>query len=143
MIYIGTSLGGCLKSLMANEVSEDEVMFIVTRTDAPDYEKFIGVVKMYHMMGNLGSRSSERYELGDYELEDVLKLAERLWYRGKIHQPRTFASSGISSSDIVGYNHPSQIADTLWWQVVPTNTNSTPAVIDAYEKYKMLDILTR
>jgi hypothetical protein len=28
-------------------------------------------------------------------------------------------------------------------QVVPTNDNSTPAVIDAYEKYKLLDNLTR
>ena len=138
MMYIGTSLGGCLKSLMANEVSEDEVMFIVTRTDCPDYEKFVGVVKMYYAQGNPGGWHSERYELGDYELEDVLKLAERLWYRGKIHQPRTFASSGI-----LGYSHPFQIGDMLWWQVVPTNTNNTPIVVDAYEKYKMLDALTR
>ena len=138
MQYIGTSLGGCLQSLMANEVSEDEVMFIVTRTDAPDYEKFVGVVKMYHTMGNPGARNSDRYELGDYELEDVLKLAERLWYRGKIHQPRTFAGGGT-----VGYSHPFQIGDSLWWQVVPTNTNSNPIVIDAYEKYKVLDALTK
>ena len=139
MMYIGTSLGGCLKSLMAGEVSEDEVMFIITRTDAPDYEKFVGVVRMYHTMGNPGSRISDRYELGDFELEDVLKLAERLWYRGKIHQPRTFAGSGSA----LGYSHPFNIGDQLWWQVVPTNTNSTPIVVEAYEKYKMLDVLTR
>jgi hypothetical protein len=28
-------------------------------------------------------------------------------------------------------------------QVVPTNDNSTPSVIEAWEKYKMLDTLTR
>jgi hypothetical protein len=138
-MYIGTSLGGCLKSLMAREVSEDEVMFIVTRTDAPDYERFVGVVTMYHTMGNPGARNSDRYVLGDYELKDVLLLAERLWYCGKIHQPRTFAGAG----GVLGYSHPFQIGDQLWWQVVPTNTNSTSVVVDAYEKYKMLDVLTR
>jgi hypothetical protein len=28
-------------------------------------------------------------------------------------------------------------------QVVPTNDNSTPAVVEAWEKYKMLDNLTK
>ena len=139
MQYIGTSLGGCLKSILAGEVSEDEVMCIVTRTDAPDYEKFIGLVKMYYAQGNPGARRAERYELDDHELEDVLLLAERLWYRGKIHQPRTFVGAG----SILGYQHPFQIGGELWWQVVPTNSNSTPAVVDAYEKYKMLDTLTK
>ena len=35
MMYIGTSLGGCLLSIMGGEVSEDDVMFIVTRTLSP------------------------------------------------------------------------------------------------------------
>ncbi len=52
MMYIGTSLGGCLLSLMSKEVSEDEVMVIITRTDAPDYEQYINVVKSYHAQGN-------------------------------------------------------------------------------------------
>jgi hypothetical protein len=28
-------------------------------------------------------------------------------------------------------------------EVAPTNTNDTPAVVEAYEKYKMLDALTK
>ena len=136
MMYIGTSLGGCLRSLMAGEVSEDEVMFIVTRTDAPDYEKFIGVVKAYHAQGNPYADNWQRYELGDYELENVLKLAERLWYQGKVHQPRTFVGSA-------SYRHPFGHASELWLEVVPTNSNTTPVVVEAYEKYKMLDSLTR
>ena len=35
------------------------------------------------------------------------------------------------------------LGDKLWFQVVPTLDNTTPAVIDAYEKYKMLDMLTK
>jgi hypothetical protein len=139
MMYIGTSLGGCLQSLMADEVSEDDVMFIVTRTDCPDYEKFINVVKAYHAQGNPFASKPGRYELGDYELEDVLKLAESLWYSGKIHQPRTFAHGG----SIYGYDHPFQVGDDLWWEVVPTVRNTNHAVVDAYEKYKMLAALTK
>jgi hypothetical protein len=41
MMYVGTSLGGCLLGIMNNEVSEDDVMFIVTRTLCPDYDTFI------------------------------------------------------------------------------------------------------
>ena len=99
MMYIGTSLGGCLLSLLAGEVSEDEVMFIVTRTDCPDYDKFIGVVK--------------------------------------------FDSEGRKSEHYYPYNHPAKLGHGLWMQVVPTNDNTTPAVVEAWEKYKMLDNLTK
>jgi hypothetical protein len=135
-MYIGTSLGGCLLSLMNKEVSLEDVMVIITRTDAPDFEKFINVVKAYHAQGNPFATNPERYELHDYELDDLLLLAERLWYSGKIHQPRTFLGS-------TSYRHPFLNGDKLWFQVVPTIDNNTPAVVDAYEKYKMLDILTR
>jgi len=139
MMYIGTSLGGCLLSLLAGEVSEDEVMFIVTRTDCPDYEKFVNVVKAYHAQGNPFVRNPARYSLGDYPLDDAIALASRLYYSGRIHQPRTFVSKGVDPH----YVHPAKLGHGLWMQVVPTIDNTTPAVIDAYEKYKMLDMLTK
>ena len=138
-MYIGTSLGGCLLSLLAGEVSEDEVMFIVTRTDCPDYDKFIGVVKAYHAQGNPFARNPARYSLCDYPLDDAVDLASRLYYSGRIHQPRTFTSESFESD----YAHPAKLGHGLWMQVVPTNDNSTPAVVEAYEKYKMLDTLTK
>ena len=136
MMYIGTSLGGCLLSLISGEVSEDEVMVIITRTDAPDYDRFIGVVKAYHAQGNPFANNPERYELDDYDLNDLIELADRLWNNGKIHQPRTFLND-------TRYRHPFKHGDKLWFQVVPTLDNDTPAVVDAYEKYKMLDTLTK
>ena len=137
MMYIGTSLGGCLLSLMNGEVSEDDVMVIITRTACPDYEKFINVVRAYHAQGNPYARNPERYELDDYSIEDLVELADRLWFSGKIHQPRNYVSMGM------GYEHTFRNGDQLWFQVVPTIENSTPAVVDAYEKYKMLDVLTK
>ena len=139
-MYIGTSLGGCLLSIMHNEVSEDEVMFIITRTLCPNYDTFIQVVEQYYAEGNLYSRNNSMYELGSYDISDVKALASRLYFAGKIHQPRVFAHEGEHSYD---YSHPTRLGHGLWMHVVPTNDNSTPAVVEAYEKYKLLDNLTR
>jgi len=142
-MYIGTSLGGCLKSLMANEVSEDEVMFIVTRTMCPDYNAFMQVVEQYYAEGNPYPRRSRHGELSDYNLSEVVALATRLYYSGRIHQPRVFDNEGRTAGHYYEYNHPAKLGHGLWMQVVPTNDNSTPLVVEAYEKYKMLDTLTK
>jgi len=140
MMYIGTSLGGCLLSLMANEVSEDDVMFIVTRTMCPTFDSFMNVVKQYYSEGNPYARNPALYGLGTYPLDGVVELATRLYYAGKIHQPRVYAEAGGFG---VAYSHPTKYGHGLWLQIVPTNDNSTPAVVEAYEKYKMLDNLTK
>ncbi len=142
-MYIGTSLGGCLQSLMADEVSEEEVMFIVTRTFCPTYDAFMQVVEQYYAEGTQVTRMTYSYELSEYDLTKVKELATRLYFSGRIHQPRVFSEQGRVSGNSYPYNHPARLGNGLWMQVVPTNDNSTPAVIDAYEKYKVLDRLTR
>ena len=137
MKYIGLSLGGCLTSIMRGEVSEDDVMFIVTRTNCPDFDRYIIVVEAYHKQGNPYARNPEQYELGDFPLEKVTDLAVRLYNAGKIHQPRVFADASGT------YRHPSDYGDGLWMEVAPSNRNTTPVVVEAYEKYKMLDSLTK
>lgn len=143
MMYIGTSLGGCLLSIMAGEVSEDEVMFIVTRTMCPTFTTFIDVVKQYYAEGNPNARNPARYGLSDYSLDGVVELATKLYYSGRIHQPRVFSEQSRQDGHSYPYNHPARLGNGLWMQVVPTNDNSTPAVVEAYEKYKMLDALTK
>lgn len=131
MMYIGTSLGGCLASLMNGEVSEDEVMFIVTRTNCPKFEHVIEVVSSYQSQGI--------YELDNHEIEKVIELATRLWDSGKIHQPRTIIGDRYGGT----YRHPANYGHGLWMQVVPTNQSTNPSVVEAWEKYKMLDVLTK
>ena len=143
MKYIGTSLGGCLLSLAAGEVSEDEVMFIVTRTLCPDYKTFMRVVEQYYAEGNPHARNPAQYGLGDYDLTEVKNLATRLYFSGRIHQPRVFDDEGRKSGYWYEYDHPAKLGNGLWMHVVPTNDNNTPAVVEAYEKYKMLDALTK
>ena len=142
-MYIGTSLGGCLVSLMHNEVSEDDVMFIVTRTLCPSYDTFMQVVEQYYAEGNPYQRRATIRELGDYDLTEVRALATRLYFSGRIHQPRVFDNEGRKSGHHYEYNHPARLGHGLWMQVVPTNDNSNSAVVDAYEKYKILDNLTK
>ncbi len=143
MMYIGTSLGGCLNSLMANEVSEEDVMFIITRTLCPNYETFMQVVEQYYEDGTPITRTTNSYALREYELTKVKELATRLYYSGRIHQPRVFDNEGRKEGHHYQYNHPARLGQGLWMQVVPTNDNSTPAVVEAYEKYKVLDTLTK
>lgn len=139
-MYIGTSLGGCLLSLMAGEVSEDEVMCIVTRTFCPNFDDYMAVVKQYYAEGNPHARNPAQYSLSDHDLTKVIALATRLYFSGKIHQPRVFVHEGEYQ---IEYAHPIKLGNGLWMQVVPTNDNSNPAVVEAYEKYKMLDALTK
>jgi hypothetical protein len=128
---------------MANEVSEEDVMFIVTRTLCPNYETFMQVVEQYYAEGTPVSRTTYSYSLTDYDLTKVKELATRLYYSGRIHQPRVFDNEGRKEGHHYQYNHPARLGQGLWMQVVPTNDNTTPAVVDAWEKYKMLDNLTK
>jgi len=135
MMYIGTSLGGCLRSIMAGEVSKDDVLFIVTRTDCPTYEKFVDVVKKYHEQGNPYASNPDNYSLDLYDLDEVLGLGNYLWYEGKIHQPRTY---GTGSDYVHG-----ELRGQLWIEIIPPNMMHNPAVKKLWDQTKMLVSLTR
>jgi hypothetical protein len=136
MMYIGTSLGRCLRSVLLGEVSEDEVLLIITRTMTTNLTEFIVVVKQYYDEGNNTSRNPSSYDLSVKPWEEVEAIANRLYISGKIHQPRNFVSLGNQ------FIHPG-LSNDVWIDVSPKNRNSTPAVVEAYEKYKMLDALTK
>jgi hypothetical protein len=136
MMHIGTSLGRCLRSILLGEVSEDDVLLIITRTMTADLEEFIFIVKQYYDEGNYTSRNPQEYDLSVKSWEEVEALATRLYTSGKIHQPRNFATLGSQ------FIHP-DLNNDLWVDVSPKNRNSTPMVVEAYEKYKMLDALTK
>ena len=136
MMYIGTSLGKCLRSILLGQVSEDDVLLIITRTMTPDLEGFIVVVKQYYDQGNYTSRNPYEYNLSVKPWGEVEALATRLYNSGKIHQPRNFTSLGNQ------FVHPDLSSDT-WVEVSPKSRNTTPAVVEAYEKYLILDALTK
>ena len=133
MILIGTSFGRCMNSILKGEVSEQDVLFIVTGTMCPDKKEFLAVAETYFNNGNRNVFRTEEYVVQGITREEYMSLASHLYDAGKIHQPRNFAyGHGLGRS----YHE-------IWLQVVPTNENTTPAVLDAWEKYKMLDNLTK
>jgi len=136
MMYIGTSLGRCLRSLLLDEVSEADVLLIITRTRAKDIEAFIVIVKEYYENGNYSSRNPLEYDLAVKPWNEVEELATRLYQDGKIHQPRNFAVLGGQ------FIHP-ELSNDVWAEVSPKSRNTTPAVVQAYEHYKLLDSLTQ
>jgi hypothetical protein len=136
MMLIGTSLGGCLQSIMKNEVSLQDVLVIITRTGAENYEQMVEIIKTYHSDGNPYATISKNYEISQYPLEDILEIVYALWHTGRIHQPRIFMQHGQ-------FVHPELNANELWLEVVPSPTTDNVAVIDAYKKYRMLSELTK
>lgn len=137
-MLIGTSLGGCLKSILVGEVSEDDVLLIITRTQAKDLEAIVKIAERYYVEGNPFARVASNYNFDepDVDLEKVKALVARLYLSGKIHQPRVYEHGP-------GFIHPEMSRSELWLEVSPVGINKNPAVIQAYEKYKMLDALTK
>lgn len=136
-MLIGTSLGGCLQSILQGEVSEDDVLVIITRTLTKDLEGLIKLAKQYYLEGNPFATINDRYVFSkSISLDDVEALASRLYLAGKIHQPRLFMHT-------TGFIHPDITNSVLWMEVNPIGINDNPVVIEAYEKYKILDKLTR
>jgi len=136
MMYIGTSLGRCLRSILMGEVSEDDVLLLITRTQSKDYEAFLAIVKQYYDDGNWSSRNPTDYDIAVKPWEEVEALATRLYRSGKVHQPRNFVGLGNT------FLHP-ELNDDVWVEVSPKSRNTTPAVVQAYEQYKLLDSLTK
>lgn len=136
-MYVGTSLGGCIKSILTGEVSEEDVLVIITRTEAKDLEGLLNIVQRYYFEGNTYAKRPSNYSFTDnINLEDVKSLTARLYLAGKIHQPRI-------NGHHTGFIHPDMSRAALWMEVSPVGLNDNPAVIEAYEKYKILNNLTK
>ena len=78
MMYVGTSLGKCLRSILMGEVSEDDVLLLITRTRSEDLEKFLEVVKQYYEDGNYTARRPQEYDLAVKPWHEVEALATRM-----------------------------------------------------------------
>lgn len=129
-MLIGTSLRKCLESLMNKYVKEEDVVCIITSTRSNDLFQFIKIVEAYYEMGEI----SVDFDCEEFSKEDTLSMAETLYNKGKIHQPRNYSGSP--------YVHP-KFRHQTWLDIVPTNLNSNQLVVDAYGKYKMLDALIK
>jgi hypothetical protein len=130
-MLVGTSLGGCLKSIATGEVSTDDVLVIITRTDCKTLEELIGVVKTYYEHGNYGARQRSNYDLSECDIDSVIDIATELYRNGKIHQPRLYNGFG-------GFVHIELSRKEIWIPLAPSPKTDDIRVVDAYEKYTVL-----
>jgi hypothetical protein len=125
---IGTSLGKCVKSILAGEVEEKDVLFIVANTMCPDLERLMSVMEQYYYEFQ-GNHRRPEYDLSDYSLEDAKAVAQRLMETGKLHQPRCVAT------DLWGNAH--KLQDT-WYDLMPSPVSDSESVQEAWRHYVMI-----
>jgi hypothetical protein len=93
---IGTSLGKCVRSILAGEVKEEDVFCIVSNTMCPDLEKLMFVIEQYYYdYYSARSAREQAYNMSAYSLEAAQSVAQRLFEDGKLHQPRVVATLSL------------------------------------------------
>lgn len=120
---IGFSFGLCLVDILDGTVKEDDVVCIIARTWM-DRENIGGVIKGYISNGRMRVSDSVDYV-------KALDLAERLWDRGKIHQPSKYGIYGDN-------RHLGVSRDMKWMDLVPTQVSDNENVRKAWDNYQMM-----
>lgn len=131
MMLVGTSLGGCLRSLALGEVDKDDVLVIITRTSCKDVDSIIRVVEEYHTAGNVFATKQTNYDMTGIDLDLLKELAQDLYHHGKIHQPQLY-------NGFPGFVHVELSRNQIWIPLAPSPKTDDQRVVDAYEKYQVL-----
>jgi hypothetical protein len=130
---IGTSLGKCVRSILAGEVKEEDVLFIVSNTMAPDLDRLMDVIEEYYYGYQGSGGRGAAYDMGEYELDDAKAIATRLMESGKLHQPRCTGKS------VFGNAH--SLSDT-WYDILPS-AGSSESAKNAWDAYVMMSKLSQ
>lgn len=122
MKLIGTLLYSCIHDIMSGEVDEKDVVVVISQTYCLEMQDFIQVIEnFFSLTANF-----------DHEKVQLSKdIGTRLWQNGKIHQPRIFNQTYYALNKSL----PS------WLIVHPKNYTDNKAVIDAWEKFIVLETL--
>ena len=129
-MLIGTSLGKCVKSILDGDVKEEDVLFIVANTMAPDLNRLMGVIEQYYY----GAAGNQDYDMSEHTLEEAKELAQRLFESGKLHQPRCIMERN--------YGRAHDLTDS-WYEIVPKPVTGNESVIAAYEQYRLVAELAK
>jgi hypothetical protein len=133
---IGLSYSRCIRDIVDGVVDIDDVLVIVARTnfDPHDVEQWSGIWAGYgggsgmqSMRGFLGGSNPEWANYSNEDEDRFRSVSIELWERGKLHQPRKFGA------------HPSRLP-YYWLETFAPETEvaGNPAVLKAWEKYKLL-----
>ncbi len=115
---IGFSLGRCIRDIVNDEVSIDDVAFLITATNIKSENHLDNVIYAY--MGEPG------YLLGlDYD--QCKKVAHHLWNTNRVLQPRA-----------QGMHRHAQPENAIWVDIFPTQASQNDAVKKAWDAYRFM-----
>lgn len=120
---IGFSFGLCLADILTGKVREDDVVCIIARTWM-DREHLGHVIQGYISQGRIRISDGVDYQ-------SALVLAERLWDKGKIHQPSQFGPEGSN-------RHVGVSRDMTWMDLTPTKISDNENVRKAWDNYQLM-----
>lgn len=127
---IGTSLGKCVRSILAGEVKEEDVLFVVSNTKCPDLEKLMEVIEeYYYVYQGRHTPREQAYDMSAYSLEAAQSVAQRLFEDGKLHQPRVVGTQVFSNAH--------SLKDT-WYDIMPSPVTDSESVREAWNHYSMI-----
>lgn len=118
---IGFSLGRCVRDIVNGKVEFDDVLVIISRTRCKNIETLETVIREYQL---------EPSYLRGLDPDQCQTVARRLWDEARIHQPRM---SGVNTGYIP--------EDYVWMDVVPTATELSENIADAWKAYRTMLVL--
>lgn len=115
---IGFSFGRCIRDIVNEEISVDDVAFIIAATMVRDEESMLGVVEEY------GWRADY---LSGLDIDKCKEVALTLWRTNRILQPR-----------LQGINRHRQPDNAIWVDIFPTTLSDNESVKKSWEAYRFM-----
>ena len=115
---VGFSLGRCIRDIVNDIVTYDDVAFIISGTALPDEDAIKACVEQYMWRNDY---------LSGLDQDQCTEIALRLYTEGKVFQPRL--------QDIRAFRIPE---GAVWADLFPTNVSESDAVKKAWEAYRFM-----
>jgi len=115
---IGFSFGRCIRDIVNNDISVDDVAFVITATNIHTRDQIENVIAMY--MGE------PEYLLG-LDFEKCLEAAYSLWDTNRLIQPRR-----------QGLHRHAQPESSVWVDMFPTELSNNESVKRAWDSYRFM-----
>ncbi len=115
---IGFSLGRCIRDIVKEEISIDDVAFLITATNIKSEDHLDNVISVY--------MTEPGYLLGlDYN--KCLEVAKHLWDTNRILQPRA-----------QGMHRHMQPESSIWVDMFPTALSENESVKKSWDAYRFM-----
>jgi len=115
---IGFSLGRCIRDIVNEKVSIDDVAFVITSTSIGNKEQLADVILMY---------TAEPTYLHGCDYDQCMVIAEELWDTNRLLQPRR-----------QGMHRHAQPENAVWVDMFPTMLSENQSVKTAWDAYRFM-----